>query len=642
MSWDRIKFYSKYDGAGFSYLEKAKEILICFDEKNVYTINDLIEFYQIKLYIDNEVFLAIWTLEEIENYKSISKKMWTVIVRFWQKINGSNIIELFESLECWTVQDSFWELMENVSAYKQISNEAFATLITTCNVNVRDILYREKIVKCFTKELRDFLLLHEETAELLLSQYVEKHDREWQYLYFPKSLSLKDKEDIISRYLDTENPNLNYVSLVLNAKKLEHLEVSVKTRRKAKIVEDRLSEELLNEGSVFTRGVEITFSDTQDVPFKYSVSDNIEHFSYSTEIIFKIDHPSYYLSLFKSLFKYLDWQCGISLVNKQSDLDIFETIFMSSKFEYKTGMQFTRNDHLSMAQLYLFENELTKKKGINIEHLIHYYITKHIETQFGLKGFRFNLPTAGTSYLERIRMLLAEYDSFLRQYKFYCEDGEIDFGLFEMSSESYSFLQIPSFVNRKYCYLESKTLSSVIRMFFSDQSGLYYVESFKDKQYSCLHDLILSENVPYENFLAYQKSGIDHLINAHFLHIDEDGFVRFCNTNQIFILKQLYLKGVLSYWHYDIECREILDDMITENSLYTEGTLFNKLECEYLNYYLNDREFTNGLKLRNRFAHGTNSDSESEIKNMYYILLRIIVLTILKVDNDLLLKLKTN
>jgi hypothetical protein len=638
MSWDRIKFYSKYDGAGFSYLEKAKEILICFDKKNVYTINDLIEFYQIKLYIDHEVFLAIWTPEEIENYKSISKKMWTVIVRFWQQINDSNIVDLFESLECWTVQDSFWELMENVSAYKQISNEVFGTIITTCNVNVRAILYREKIVKYFTKELRDFLLLHEETAELLLSQYVEKHDREWQYLYFPKSLSLKDKEDIISRYLDTENPNLNYVSLVLNAKKLEHLEVSVKTRRKAKIVEDRLSEELLNEGSVFTRGVEITFSDTQDVPFKYSVSDNIEHFSYSTEIIFKIDHPFYYLSLFKNLFKYLDGQCGISLVSKQSELDILETIFMSSKFEYKTGMQFIRNDHLSMAQLYLFENELTKKKGINIEHLIHYYITKHIETQFGLKGFRFNLPTAGTSYLEKIRMLLAEYDSFLRQYKLYCEDGEIDFGLFEMSSESYTFSQIPSFVNKKYCYLDSKILSSVIRMFFSDQSGLYYVESFKDKRYSCLHDLILSENVPYENFLAYQKAGIDHLINGNFLHIDEDGFVRFSNSNQIFILKQLYLKGVLSYWHYSLECREIIVEMINENLLSTEGTLFNKLECDYLNYYLNDRDFTNGVKLRNRFAHGTNSDSESEIKNMYYILLKIIVLTVLKVDNDLYLK----
>lgn len=639
MSWTRIKFYSKYDGAGFSNMEKAEEILINFDEGKDYSVNDIIEFYEIKQYIDNEVYLPKWTNEEIENYKSISKRMWTVTVRFWQTINDSNLPELFESLDCWTAEDSFWKLTENLSTYKQISNTAFNSLISNRKVNIRAILYHEKIVQKFATELRNFLLLYEETAELLLAQYVEKHYREWQYLHFPKSLSLKDKEDIISRYLDNEKPNINYVSLIRNTKKLEHLEVSLKTRKKAKIVEDRLTEEMFNEASKFTRGVEITFSDIQDVPYKYSVSDNIEHFSYSTEIIFKVNHPSYYLSLFKSLFKYLDSQCGISLVNKQSDLGIFETISMSSRFEYKTGMQFTRNDQLSLVQLYLFENELTKKKGISIEHLIHYYITEHIETQFGLIGFRFNLPTAGASYLEKIRMLLAEYDSFLRQYKFYCEDGEIDFDLFEMSTEPYAFSQIPSFIDKKYCYLKSEALSTIIRLFFSDQSGLYYIEPYKDKHYSCLHDLILSENVPYDVFLEYQKSGINHLISGNFLQIDEDGFVRFRDINQIFILKQLYLKGLLSYWHYDIECREILDELIADNSFYTEATLFNKLECEYLNYYLNDKEFTNGLKLRNRFAHGTNSDSEGEIKQMYYILLRIIVLTILKVDNDLVLKL---
>ena len=35
MSWTRIKFYSKYDGAGFSNLEKAEEILLTFDEGKI-------------------------------------------------------------------------------------------------------------------------------------------------------------------------------------------------------------------------------------------------------------------------------------------------------------------------------------------------------------------------------------------------------------------------------------------------------------------------------------------------------------------------------------------------------------------------------------------------------------------------------
>ena len=137
MSWNRIKFYSKYDGAGFSNLEKAEEILLNFDEEKDYAVNDIIEFYEIKQYIDSEVYLPKWTPEEIEIYKSISKRMWIVIVRFWQKLNDSNLLELFESLECWTIEDSFWEMVENVSAYKQISNTAFNFLISSQKVNIR-------------------------------------------------------------------------------------------------------------------------------------------------------------------------------------------------------------------------------------------------------------------------------------------------------------------------------------------------------------------------------------------------------------------------------------------------------------------------------------------------------------------------
>ena len=124
---------------------------------------------------------------------------------FWQKLNDSNLLELFESLECWTIEDSFWEMVENVSAYKQISNTAFNFLISSRKVNIRAILYNEKTVQKFATELRNFLLLYEETAELLLAQYVE-NTIESGNTCISQKLKFKDKEDIISRYLDSENP----------------------------------------------------------------------------------------------------------------------------------------------------------------------------------------------------------------------------------------------------------------------------------------------------------------------------------------------------------------------------------------------------------------------------------------------------
>ena len=51
---------------------------------------------------------------------------------------------------------------------------------------------------------------------------------------------------------------------------------------------------------------------------------------------------------------------------------------------------------------------------------------------------------------------------------------------------------------------------------------------------------------------------------------------------------------------------------------------------ELYNYFLNKKKFTNGMDLRNSFMHGTNPNSEDELINMYYILIRIIVLFLFK------------
>lgn len=637
MSWERIKYFSKYDGAGFSYLEKAKEILICFDEKKAYPINDLIEFYQIKLYIDNEVFLAKWTHEEIENYKSISKKMWTVIVRFWQKINDSNLVELFESLECWTVQDSFWELTAILSAYKQITGESFASLINLHKIDLRAILYQTKIVSYYGEELRGFLLTHKDSAELILSQYVQKHDRIRKSMYFPKCLSLKDKEDIISRYLDDKDANLNYVRLVLNIKKLDMLDVSDKTRLKAKRLEGKLNNQMLDLNGGIHVGVDISFSGNQQEPIIYSLENHIQSYSYSTKHIFQINNPVYYLSHFRSLFQYLDDQLCVSMVSRKSDIETLEKIFMTSQNEYQIGMNFRKKDSLSFGQLFLYDSILTKAQKQNVEQLVKYYIGEYISEAYNLKGFRFNLPSSGTNYLEKIRVLLAEFDVLLRQYKIFFEDGEIDYELLQISSTPYSFSQIPSFVPNKYCYSKSSHFEIPFYLLFSDQSNLCYVNPFKKSCYHCLYDLILSENVLFENYEKHQVKRINLLIDEGYLLVDENGIIRFKNNDEIFVIKQLYENEVLSYWHYSQPRRNIIDEMVKQDILYFETTLFNKSECDYFNYYLNKKEFTNGLDLRNNFMHGTNTDSEDQLKKLYYIILRIIILAILKIDDDQIL-----
>ena len=57
-----------------------------------------------------------------------------------------------------------------------------------------------------------------------------------------------------------------------------------------------------------------------------------------------------------------------------------------------------------------------------------------------------------------------------------------------------------------------------------------------------------------------------------------------------------------------------------------------------VNFYLNNAEYSNGLQLRNKYAHGVTSCSQSDQKeheSAYYYFLMIFVILLLKMDGDL-------
>jgi len=638
---ERVYYYSKYDGAGFENLRLAEKILSNFQSDAEFDINDIIELYQVKLYIDNEVYkvyLTKWNDEDIRNVKEKCKSIWSVIVAFWNKMNSENISELFTQLESWIIQESFWELTAKLSTYKYTSKDTFTKLLTLESVSIRNILYQDKLVKYFGSEIRSFLIDYDKTTELLLSQYVAIKERDHKDLNFPKNLNIKDREEIIISYLDNENANLNFIRLVLNIKNSVQLTISDKTRLKAKKLEEKLNKEILNTNGGVVSGIQIGFSGEQNEPFVATKEASTAIYTYGIKYLLKQDHPSVYLSHFISLFGFINEQRCVSMVSKNSDFSTMEKVFMNSSVnEYPIGLVFKRKNFLSLGQISLYDKVLVKEDRPNIEQIIKYYVTEQLNKEFNLKGFNFNLPSNGTSYFEKIRTLLAEFDVLLRKYKLYKEEGEIDYELLGMSSKSYSFSQIPSFVSKKYCYIKGDKLNQFNYLFFSDQSSLSYVEPFKGSKYSYLYELLINENVLYDNFKPYQKTSLKYLLEQEYLIVDNNGYLKFKNKNQIFVLRQLYKEGVLNYWYYSEKCRDIIDKMESEDLVSFEDTLFNKLECNYFNYYLNRKDFTNGLDLRNRFMHGTNPNSENELLYSYYIILRIIVLTILKIDDDLTL-----
>lgn len=630
---DRVIFFSKEDSAYVHYFKKVESLLDNVNFNQDFEINDILEFYNIKKYFDNEIYIPTWDDSTKDHFKKAVNQLWLITRKYFLTISNQTIINELKSIEYGYKKD-FWELISNLHIYKQIDQETFSSVLKNEPFHVDYILKHKILVTHFSAELKSFLINYEKSAELLLSNFEQDHKHDFPNLHFPKSLSLSDREEIISKYIDRDDANLNFISLIVYSNSNE-LKISTRTKLKAKKREETLGDSLLQNGTSWKVGVHITLSEDQTEPVKYSSKDGILEVSYSKKFLDQHNTHSQLFSLFERLFRYTDNEGLITLVSKESELDVMETIFMKSKNEYSMGEKFYRKDILSIMQIALLDYHLTRNKD-SIENVIESFIAKFLNVRFPIKDLRFKFAKSDTGFLEKIRIIAPEFDFLLKQYQLYVQDGKIDFELLEFSSEPLRLSEINSLVSVKYVYANSPEIGILKSNFFSDQSMLYYVEPFKEK-YNNLYDLLTNENVRFEDFKDYQKDGIKYFVDKKYLYIDSDDFVKINNEILLFIVSQLNKNGVLSYWHYPLVVRNSIDEMLNSSLLISESKLLSKQEIMYFNYHLNKREFTNGLDLRNKYLHGTNTSSEEKHKTEYYILLKLIVLILFKMKDDLLI-----
>ncbi|MFI2741262.1 hypothetical protein ACG2LH_00870 [Zhouia sp. PK063] len=636
---DRIVFYSKEDMASSHNLIKAEKLLNSFNSEQNFTLNDLLEFYNIKLYFDNELFLTKWSKSDQEKYNQIIEENWSSLKKRFLKINDQNIEDIIKDLE-YRYKDNFWELTNKLSIYKNISHSTFSDILENFSSQINYILPQKSIVQKFNKVIRDFLLNYKNSAEILLSQFEEKKsDVKSTKFYFPKSLSLSDKEDIISDYLDREDSNLNYVRLAQKSKDSNELKLSDKTKYKAKKKAEEQNNEIIEKGHTWNIRVQGGLSKDQDEPVIFKNENGLIEATYSENFLDGIENQVDFFKVFSYLFNYTDETSLIYLVSKPSELDVMERVMgLKSKNEYEIGEVFIRKEMLSILQLHLIENYL-KRNDSGVEQVINSFIV-HINELLEPNNLIFQVRVSNSPELDKIRTLLPDFDFLLKQYKNLAEDGTIDIELLQLSSKTIGFSQIPSLNKRKYIYSNDKLIMQLKHIFFSDQSHMYYTETFRTKHRN-LFDLLTKEKVNINDFANYQKDTIQSLVKDGYIRINKENIVEIDKITFIYIIREIHRNELLSYWHYPKFVRDEIDLLIEKKMLFNENTLFSKEEVKYLNFYLNQKIYTNGYDLRNKYSHGTNTQSVEKHKSDYYLILKIIILTLLKIEDDIIINKKT-
>lgn len=635
----RVVFHSAFDLAGGMHLSEAERVLRSPLESSYTDVNDVLELYNIKMYFDNGVFLESWDSAELLAFQSKVRAYGSIIGQFFSGIDDTNVQSHFNAV-IQSYVPSFWKLFNDHSVHKKVSVAVFKQLLEPVPYLLRILLVHTHIVKKYDSVLRDSLLNYGHAAELLLSVYeIDSPTSEKRHV--PKSLTQADKESVFFNYLQDPDANLKHIELIQHMKTRSDFRVTDKLRLQAQRAYSTRLTSLQENGGLNGQnyGVSVAFKENIEDIKSGSFDNNDLNYVYSLDYInSKPDCYSLFLN-FKYLFEYVDNQNRIQLVSKPKNLNMFERFAsVTSKNSYVYGFSFSMSELASQAQIHGYSRCISKL-NTSLEEIINFVFEKSFQEMYGFaENAVFPVPTAKT-YLEKIRVLAPYFESALKQFKLFVEDKSIDFDLLEISSAPSAIKDIPSLNNNKYIYL-NKNIQSIdytLKLLFSDQATLTYVNPFKEDNYATFFDLLSKEEVKYSEYERYQKSDLDHLIDNGFITIGSGDVIIVNNPERILILKDLYDNEVGSFYHYNPTFQQEAKKMASEDILILESSLFSRPEQSYLNYYLNKSEFTNGRDLRNSYLHGTqpNPTKTHEHERAYFIYLQLILLALLKIDDDL-------
>jgi hypothetical protein len=645
---NRVVFFSKDDMAVYYNLSKGEHVLNS-EIKDYNDVNDILELHNIKKHIDNKIFLKGWTEQLIETYKIRVIEFSEIVGKFMSNINDSNFNTLYKEV-IRSYIGTFWELFSNQKIYRNVSNQCIEKVLSDEPYQIRTILTNKALVDHYSSTLRTFLLSYAESAEIILSVYEVKRESNYKEVYLPKNLTIEDKENIITSYLNSSVANLNYVQLIINARNKKDFKVSDKTRLKAKRRYREEHDKIFKHRSptsAIKYGVGIGFKKTVDEILDVRVEDNTTHYTYSYDFIEENSDPYSLFQNFRILFDYIDEFSRVNLVNKKNQMGVMERLMgITSESEYVRGIGFNFAEMTSHAQIISYSQVLTELDK-PLEEVLKEVLCAILAEKYNFaKNVRFKLPSTDSSYIEKVRILAPEFESLLKQYKLFVEDGEIDFELLQISSTPSSIKDIPSLVKNKYLYFNSNhaEASGCQNLFFSDQTLLAYVDPFKDKNYTNFFEVLSKEDVVFDNYEEHQKPALNYLIERQYIRVDNKNLIQFIKFEEILILKDLYENEVASFHHYPKNFQAVAQEMIDQNILYWGDSLLSVPEQNYFNFFLNKSEYTNGLDLRNSYLHGTQGDPDDEERHRYsyFTYLKLLVLALLKIEDDLELNLKLN
>ena len=628
---EKAKYFSDDDWSIGRALERAEKVLEEYERgAQCSDINSALELYNIQKLFQIRAKLPDWSEEYFRQLTQKATGHTSTIGAFWKTVEDKDFIETYKNTEK-LYRDNFWEEFERHKTYRRVSKETFRFFLKTQKPLITYILRQKEVVREYGKQLAEYMLDDPQSAELLLDYYLGLDKAP---CFLPNELSAEQKVQILEKYISSDDCNMNYLQSLLNGRITNNKEFPVTPRLKQR-AQKRLDAFWKNhfethQGVETSVGVEFT----PDCPVEAGClsrkgTDLCAQYNTSW-FLENLDYPTL-LNNFIYLFGYVDFQFRSEFPAISSEMaEMEKNIGIRGPKEYRYGCAFEQRSLLFSAQLVVYANFL-KRQGIAIEDVFQWFFETYLKEEFGVENFSFPVCSPEASILEKAKMMATEIERVFKQYKLYCEDGKIDHELLELETCSEKIDRIPSLRGNKYIYTTVDESATAQFLLFSNQSVLGWVESCGHK-YETLYELLRKETVRLEDFANFQKRDLQWLIQRNLLAIDPIGAI-IPAWKKVRLLKDLYDKGVIVNGYYS-DCNAALEELQRQGFIRCESSLFSVPEQQYLNFMLNQAEYSNGHQLRNKYVHGSYPLDETKQQQDYTELLKIMVLIIIKINEE--------
>lgn len=616
-----MKYYGINDFSTRYYHSYVIDFIKNYENIKLVSINDYLLLYNVMNYA-YEVELNI-NKEKLVEFLDFAKKK---LGEYFGRLRISNNTFNYNDIDNQYKYD-FWECCSNYNNLNKVSAKIFKDFLIDNDVSIYSILENKRIVTRYNNVIKEILLENPVYFEFFINYYSHKQTS----IHLPNNLTEEEVEKWANTYLASLNSNLNYLEKLSMWSKHHAFKLNDQLVLKAKRTYKNKTETVFKNEANSQFIIQVKLIEKLDAIIKFQL-DSANH----TVLINKnllLDHTSYREILFIvfNIFDFFGEQGHYLLLPNKTENNLIDLLDQFVKFEYKYNMidEYSKNIFKLVINAYY---QLLKYKGIDLENALFSYFKEFINENYKELVFIVNSSEFENSYYSKCKSIFPEIDSIFHQYSLLREYGEIDFELLEMKSGEVDYRELQSFKSKKFGYINSEKMKILLKCLFDKNSYLSYIE--KDKFIPFYQKILEGVNIKKLN--EKQRFILDELRTYNLVKVDILGDIKCVDEEVWLFMFNLYHFEYVILSNYSRETVEKIESNLGMDSLKFDDKLFSIHENNYISYVLDNKQYSNGPAIRNKYIHGNNTNQKDDVHFSNYLdILMLIILFIRRIDEEI-------